>query len=292
MNLVPEDLLHRSLGGYRLETFIGPGPFAWVFAARGPQGRRSAVKVLPPRYVGEPQVETRFHHEAETAADLRHPHVVRIRKIGRKDDVTYFAMDYYPSSLATRIERHGPLEETAIVRMGSEIAKGLEFVHGRGIVHCDIKPHNILFSDEGTSVLADFGIARAIGDVSESSQEVTIGTPNFLSPEQARGLPLDGRSDLYSLGITLYKAATGSVPFHSTDWYELARMHVEDLPEAPRARRSGLNPHLDRLICRLLAKRPEDRYESAADVRTTLRDIGHELAETPAPPVGRAGDLM
>ena len=120
------------------------------------------------------------------------------------------------------------------MRIARDVARAMAFAHETGVIHRDIKPQNILFADDGTGVLTDFGIARAIASyVSTTGKRLTIGTPHYISPEQARGQPLDGRTDIYALGVTMYRAATGALPFRSSDWYELARLHVEEPPQPP-----------------------------------------------------------
>jgi serine/threonine-protein kinase len=275
MTLAPEALLGRVVGGFTLERLIGRGGFAWVFAARRADAAPAAVKILKPRYAGDRTVETRFRQEALTAAQLRHPNIVRILDVGRADGLTYFAMDLYPDSLASRLAREGPLAEPDLVRLGLDIASGLEFAHGKGVVHRDINVHNILLGPNGEAVITDFGIAGAVSTFTRpSGTHGTVGTPQYMSPEHAQGERLDGRSDLYSLGVTLYKAATGEVPFRSTDWFELARMHVEERPEKPRKRRPDLSARLERVILRCLAKDPPDRYQSAAALCEDLLQLG------------------
>ena len=154
------------------------------------------------------------------------------------------------------------------------------------MVHRDIKPDNILLAADGRSILTDFGIARAVsGYVAATGFMMTIGTPAFISPEQAQGRNLDGRSDLYSLGITLYRMVTGEVPFKSKDWFELARMHVEDRPEPPRNRHPELSKRLERIVLRLLAKHPDDRHPSAAALLDDLADIAIRSRPTSDLPV-------
>ncbi len=147
-------------------------------------------------------------------------------------------MPLYSDSLSSLIERVGPLPETRLTQIAAQVVSGLAFAHGRGIVHRDIKGDNVLLDADGTAVIADFGTAQAVsGYVTATGVNMTMGTPQYISPEQAQGRTVDGRSDLYSLGVTLYKAATGEVPFRSTDWFELARMHVEEKPFPPRKKR-------------------------------------------------------
>jgi serine/threonine-protein kinase len=233
-----------------------------------------ALKILKPRYAGDPQFETRFRNEARVASELRHPNIVHILDVGKDADITYFAMDLYPDSLARRLDRDGPLPEPALLRVARDVAQALAFAHATGVIHRDIKVDNVLFTADGTAVITDFGIARAIsGYATATGVNMTIGTPHYVSPEQAQGRRLDGRSDLYALGVTLYKAATGELPFRSGDWFELARMHVEQPPEPPRRHRPDLSRRLERIILRCLAKHPDDRYASAEELLADLQAV-------------------
>ncbi len=265
MSLQAEELLGQTIGAFTVERLIGQGGFAWVFAGRRTaDGTAVALKVLKPRYAGDQQFESRFRNEARVASELRHPNIVRILDIGKTGEVTYFAMDLYPNSLASRLARDGPPPEADLLRIARDVTSALAFAHTGGIIHRDIKVDNILFTSDGTAVIADFGIARAVsGYATATGVNMTIGTPHYVSPEQAQGRPLDGRSDLYALGVTLYKAATGELPFRSNDWFELARMHVEEPPEPPRNRRPDLSKRTERIILKCLAKHPDDRYASA-----------------------------
>jgi eukaryotic-like serine/threonine-protein kinase len=266
------DLVGRTVGPYDLERLLGEGGFAWVFAGRELDGTAVAVKVLMPRYAGDPQFERRFRNEAETAAQLKHPNIIRIRFVARSGNYVYFGMDLCADSLAARLQREGPLPEADIVRIAGDVAQGLGFAHARGVIHRDLKPDNILLQSDGSAVISDFGIARALsGYVASTGVNMTIGTPQYLSPEQAQGRPLDARVDLYALGVTLFKAATGEVPFTSSDWFELARMHVEDTPPSLRKKRPELSKRFERVVMKCLAKHPDDRYRDAADL---LADLG------------------
>jgi len=240
---------------------------------REANGTPVAVKVLKPQYAGDPQFETRFRKESETAAKLEHPNIIRIRSVARSGQHVYFAMDLCADSLAARIAREGPLPEADIVRLARDIAAALHFAHKQGVIHRDLKPDNVLIRSDGTAVLTDFGIARAItGYTASTGVNMTIGTPQYLSPEQAQGRPLDSRVDFYSLGVTLYKAATGEVPFNANDWYELARMHVEDPPPAMRKKRPELSKQFERVVLKCLAKHPDDRYADAAALLADLTE--------------------
>jgi serine/threonine protein kinase len=267
----PTDLVGRTVGPYDLERLLGQGGFAWVFVGRELDGTAVAVKILMPRYAGDPQFESRFRNEAETAAQLQHPNIIRIRFVARSGSYVYFGMDLCVDSLAARLAREGPLPESDIVRIAADVARALEFAHAQGVIHRDLKPDNILIHADGSAVLSDFGIARAVsGYVASTGVNMTIGTPQYLSPEQVQGRPLDQRLDFYALGVTLYKAATGEVPFTSTDWFELARMHVEDPPPALRRKRPQLSKRFERVVKKCLAKHPDDRYRDATQLLTDL----------------------
>ena len=267
----PTDLVGRTVGPYDLEGLLGQGGFAWVFRGRELDGTPVAVKVLMPRYAGDPQFERRFRNEAETAAQLKHPNIIRIRFVARSGNYVYFGMDLCADSLAARLEREGPLPEADIMRITGDVAQGLRFAHDQGVIHRDLKPDNILLHSDGSAVISDFGIARALsGYVASTGVNMTIGTPQYLSPEQAQGRPLDARLDFYALGVTLFKAATGEVPFSSSDWFELARMHVEDAPPSLRKKRPELSKRFERVVMKCLAKHPDDRYRDAAELLDDL----------------------
>jgi serine/threonine-protein kinase len=261
---LPERYIGRSLGRFRIESLVGSGGFAWVYRGYDPElDIPVAIKVLKPQYAGDETFESRFRREASMAAKLRHPHIIRILAVGREADAVYFVMDYLPNSLVERLKAMPTMPESFTVRLGTEVALALGFAHREGVIHRDIKADNILFDAHGNAVVADFGIARAVsGYVQETGTNMVVGTPQYFSPEQARGLQLDGRADIYSLGVTLYRVATGTLPFDGQDWYEIARQHVEDRPRKPRSLNPEVSPELERIILRCLAKDPGERFES------------------------------
>jgi len=247
-----------------------------------------AVKVLRPEHTGNEVAEARFRREATTAARLRHPNIITVRDVGRGNGVTWVAMDLVPHTLSRRLQVMPYLPETDVVRLGLDIASALSVAHAEEIVHRDIKPDNILIGTNGEAIVCDFGLARALtsgADLSATNQ--VLGTPHYFSPEQAKGEPLDGRSDLYALGVTLYRAATGKLPFEGEDWYAVARQHVDVPPPAPRTLVPTLSEAFEKIILRLLAKRPEDRYASATALSDALSRLpsapltGSRLALTP-----------
>jgi len=288
----PTDLVGQTLGPYTLERLLGQGGFAWAFVGRESDGTPVAIKVLKPRYAGDAQFESRFRNESETAAKLEHPNIIRIRSVAKTGEHVYFAMDLCADSLGARIAREGPLAEDDILRLARDIAGALEFAHQQGVIHRDLKPDNVLIRSDGAAVLTDFGIARAVsGYVASTGVNMTIGTPHYLSPEQAQGRPLDQRVDFYALGVTLYKAATGEVPFSSNDWFELARRHVEDPPPSLRRKRPELSKRFERVVMKCLAKHPDDRYANAAELRADLDEVEQKRRPTMnlgAAPMGTA----
>ena len=281
------DLVGQRLGTLHLEKLLGQGGFAWVFVGREADGTPVAVKVLKPRYAGDRQFEQRFRHESETASRLDHPNIVRIRSIAREGEQVYFTMDLCADSLGARLTREGPLPEPDTLRLARDVGQALSFAHAQGVIHRDLKPDNVLIRSDGGAVITDFGIAKAIsGYVASTGVNVTVGTPHYLSPEQAQGRPVDHRADFYSLGITLYKALTGDLPFSATDWFELARMHVEDAPPSLRKKRPDLSRRFERVVMKCLGKHPDDRYQTADEFLADLDDI--EAKQRPTLELGRA----
>jgi len=284
------DLLGSKVGAYTLHSLIGEGGFAWVFRAqRDNELDPVALKLLKPRYSVDPEFAAHFRAESTLATTLVHPNLVPILDVGHYEQFTYYTMQLYPDSLTSLVDRIGPLSEEMLLRIGRHVAAALAFAHTQGVVHRDIKGDNVLVSRDGSAALGDFGIARAISEyVTATGAHMTIGTPQYISPEQAQGHKVDGRSDIYSLGITLYRAATGAVPFRSTDWFELARMHVEAKPVPPRKKRPDLSTHCERMILKCLAKHPEDRYASAEALRAELDQICDPAGSTTTPGAAQA----
>jgi serine/threonine-protein kinase len=170
-------------------------------------------------------------------------------------------MDFLPTSLDQRLKIMGTLPETLLIRLGMDVSAALGFAHREGVIHRDIKTDNILFDEHGNAIVADFGIARAVtGYVEQTGTNMVVGTPHYFSPEQARGLALDGRGDIYSLGVTLFRAGTGVLPFQGEDWYEIARQHVEDVPPKPRSFNPALSRGVERVILKCLEKEAAARY--------------------------------
>ena len=269
---MPERYLGRHLGRFRVDAIVGSGGFAWVYKGYDPElDIPVAIKVLKPQFAGEEAFETRFRHEASIAAKLRHPNIIRILAVGREGTAVYFVMDYLTAGLDSRLDMLGTLPETLLIRLGMDVAAALAFAHREGVIHRDIKIDNILFDEHGNAIVADFGIARAVsGYVEQTGTNMVVGTPQYFSPEQARGQTLDGRADIYSLGVTLFRAGAGVLPFRGDDWYEIARQHVEDEPPHPREFNPAMSEEMERIILKCLQKQPEDRYPTGDALRTEL----------------------
>ena len=272
---MPERYLGRHLGRFRVDSNVGSGGFAWVYKGYDPElDIPVAIKILKPQYAGEEAFETRFRTEAATAAKLRHPNIIRILAVGREDTAVYFVMDYLPTGLDDRLRIMGTLPEMLLIRMGMDVAAALAFAHREGVIHRDIKTDNILYDDHGNAIVADFGIARALsGYTEQTGTNMVVGTPQYFSPEQARGQTLDGRADIYSLGVTLFKAATGVLPFQGEDWYEIARQHIEEPAPRPRAFNPALSRGIEHVILKCLAKDPAERYPTGDALHTELMQL-------------------
>ncbi|HEY7208597.1 MAG TPA: Stk1 family PASTA domain-containing Ser/Thr kinase [Gaiellaceae bacterium] len=275
------DALIGSLfdGRYKIVRRLGSGGMANVYLAEDQElGRRVAIKILNDRHAHDDQFVERFRREAKNAAGLSHPNVVAIYDRGEAEGTYYIAMEYLEGrSLKELIVSRGPAPIPVAIDYARQILAALRFAHRNGIVHRDIKPHNVLVDGEGRVKVTDFGIARA-GAASQMTEAGSIvGTAQYLSPEQAKGTAVDQRSDIYSLGIVLHELLTGGVPFTGETPVEIAMKHISETPEPPSERRSDVPHDLDLVVIRALAKDPADRYQSAeemdADLQRVLRGV-------------------
>ena len=266
------DVLRTALATeYDVVAEIGRGGMAVVFrAVERELGRSVALKVLPLAAASDADTVERFLDEARTAAGLEHPHVVPIHRVGRAGPLPYIAMKLVPGpSLGERLATGGPLPAAEVRRILVETASALGYAHERGVVHRDVKPDNILLDQDGRCVVTDFGIAKVHRAKRLTATGVAVGTPRYMSPEQARARPADGRSDLYSLGIVGYECLAGKVPFDADDPIAVLMSHVQDPPPVPAledAEARALWP----VIQRLLAKDPGKRFQSAAELLAAL----------------------
>jgi beta-lactam-binding protein with PASTA domain/tRNA A-37 threonylcarbamoyl transferase component Bud32 len=269
-------------GRYRIVRKIGAGGMANVYLAEDQElGRRVAIKILNDRHANDEQFVERFRREAKNAAALSHPNIVSIYDRGEAEGTYYIAMEFLDGrSLKELIVGRGPAPVNVAVEYARQILSALRFAHRHGIVHRDIKPHNVLVDGEGRVKVTDFGIARA-GASQMTEAGSIVGTAQYLSPEQARGANVDQRSDLYSLGVVLYELLTGESPFDGDTPVEIAMKHLSQPPEPPSAHRSDLPHELDQVVMRALAKNPEDRYQSAEEMDADLERVSRGAAVSP-----------
>ncbi len=274
-------------GRYMIVRKLGAGGMADVYLAEDQElGRRVAIKILNNRHANDDQFIERFRREAKNAAALNHPNIVSIYDRGEAEDTYYIAMEYLDGrTLKELVVGRGPAPVNVAVEYARQILSALRFAHRHGIVHRDIKPHNVLVDREGRVKVTDFGIARA-GTSQMTEAGSIVGTAQYLSPEQARGAEVDQRSDLYSLGVVLYELVTGQTPFDGDTPVEIAMKHLSATPRPPSQIRRDIPRDLDMVVMRALAKDPSARYQSAdemeADLERVLRNAPVAAATTDA----------
>jgi beta-lactam-binding protein with PASTA domain/tRNA A-37 threonylcarbamoyl transferase component Bud32 len=275
MSHVSDTLIDTIFDGrYRIIRRLGSGGMANVYLAEDDElGRRVAIKILNDRYANDELFVERFRREAKSAAGLSHPNIVSIYDRGEAEGTYYIAMEVIEGrSLKELIRTTGPLRSAQAIAYSRQILSALRFAHRNGIIHRDIKPHNILVGAEERLKVTDFGIARA-GASQMTEAGSIMGTAQYLSPEQARGAPVNATSDLYSVGIVLYEMLTGEVPFTGDTPVEIAMKHLNEPPPPPSSVAPGIPADLDRVVLRALAKDPEDRYQSAEELDSDLARI-------------------
>jgi len=257
---------------YEIQRGIARGGMAEVYLARDQLlDRPVAVKVLFAEYARDPSFVERFRREAQSAANLNHPNIVAIYDWGQERGTYFIVMEYVRGrSLRDVVQVNGPFSPRRTAEIGAEIAGALEFAHRNGVVHRDVKPGNVLITADGGIKVTDFGIARAGTSEALTQTGAVMGTATYFSPEQAQGHAVDGRSDVYSLGVVLYEMVTGAPPFAGESPVAVAYKHVREEPEPPSARAPDLPPDLEKIILTAMAKDPESRYQTADELRTDL----------------------
>lgn len=279
------DLLNRQLGPYRIEALIGRGGMAAVYRAFDTRLQRHvALKMLYPQYLADTDIVERFRREAITAAQLDHPHIAPIYDVGEDDGLVYLAMKLLPGpSLADVLQREQRIPPERVAVLVTQIAAALDEAHQHGIIHRDIKPGNVLLDSRGNAILTDFGIAKSLDAPSLTESSVIVGTPDYIAPEQinprlAPNGKLDHRADLYSLGAMIYRMLTGRRPFDGPSQTVLLA-HLQDQPPPPSEILPALPSSLDAVIARAMAKHPEERYSTAAELAQALSDSLSETTE-------------
>src|SRR6266487_6363041 len=269
-----QQLIGQEIGSCILEKLLGYGGSSAVFLAQSNlTNEKVAVKVFLPRSTMDKQMQRNFYHrflrEAQAASELDHPNILSIYAYGEHHGLPYIVMPYMTGgTLSEYVAKYGPLSLREAQKYLEQISSALDYAHENGRVHCDVKPANILLDGWGHIVLSDFGIVRLMQSDAEDqeqsmkSSETLMGTPDYISPEQALGEPLDGRSDVYSLAVTLFFLLAGRPPFQADSSITMALMHVHDTPPLLSTFRSDITPQIDRVIAKALSKWPEDRYQT------------------------------
>src|ERR1041384_3766668 len=256
---------------YDILDELGRGGMAIVFKARERQLEREvAIKVLPFSLAFDKEFVERFQREARTSAKLEHPGIIPIYRVGKSGRVIYFVMKFLRGKpLSSVLAARGTLPPSEIRMILLQVARALAYAHKGGIVHRDIKPDNIMFDEHGQAVVTDFGIAKAASGGKLTGTGMSIGTPHYMSPEQAKAQPLDGRSDIYSLGVVGYQCLTGGVPFDGEDSFSIGYKHImEEIPTPPID--NADKRQLFEIIRKMMAKTPAQRFQNAEELVAVL----------------------
>jgi serine/threonine-protein kinase len=274
---------------YKLLEPLGKGGMAVVYRARDLMLERLvAVKVLREDYSGDPAFQERFRQEAKAAANLSHPNIVTMHDFGLDNGQLFLVMEYVPGTdLKTLIKQRGRFNHEEAIPLLIQACAGIGYAHRAGLVHCDVKPQNMLVTPDMRLKVADFGIARALSTIYPDEQTgVVWGSPQYFAPEQASGAAPAPASDVYSLGIIMYEMLTGSLPFQATTATDLARLHLEVEPPLLSETIPDISPTLERILAKVLSKEPSQRYRTADQLGRVLLNFGNarsapSLALTP-----------
>ncbi len=271
---------------YEVIDLVGSGGMAYVYKAKCHRlNRYVAIKILKPEYSSDKSFVDKFRNEAQSAAGLSHPNIVGVYDVGDDGELHYIVMELVEGiTLKHFIDRKGKLEIKEAIGIGIQIAKGMEAAHDNNIIHRDIKPQNIIISKEGKVKVADFGIAKAINSNTITSN--SMGSVHYLSPEQARGGYSDEKSDIYSLGVTLYEMLSGQVPFAGDNTVSVAMLHIQAEPTSLRELDPSIPISVDRIVAKCMQKRPDRRYHSASDLivdlKKSIADPDGDFVEIPS----------
>lgn len=270
-----DDLIGKKIGGYEIEAKLGQGGMATVYRAmQTSMNRTVALKILPRHFMRDDTYLQRFEREVQIITQLEHRNIIPVYDYGEYDGQPYIAMRYMPAGTVDDLLNKGPLTLDHILKIMEQIAPALDYAHGKNVLHRDLKPSNVLLDDDGGAYLTDFGIARILGSEGQGTTITTqgvVGTPSYMSPEQAQGHNLDGRSDVYSLGVMVFEMATGRRPFENETPYGIAVMQVTTPPPQPRTINPTIPPAVEQVILKALKKQPDNRYQTAIQLSEALR---------------------
>jgi eukaryotic-like serine/threonine-protein kinase len=284
-----------QLGDYVLEAELGRGSMGAVFRARHvTQGGQFAVKVLLDALASDMTFVTRFTREARIIAGLRHPNIIRVYEAGRQGQYLYFVMEYFPGvTVGSLLKERTRLPVAQVVEIAAQAADALDYAHAEGrVVHRDIKPENLLVDRWCRVKMLDFGLARVEGLHSITRAGTVVGSLYYVAPEQLLGQPVDGRADIYALGVSMYEMMTGQRPFRGQTLTDMSRAILAGTPTLPSALEPSVTPEVERIILRALARDPTRRYGRARELCDDLRAVQAALAPRPLPPVGPEDDAI
>ncbi len=275
-----DDLIGTTLGNYRILETIGQGGMARVYKAHQENlGRDVAIKVLPPWYTTDRSFVERFNLEARLVASLSHPNIVTVHDASEQSGHLYIVMQLVNGGTfkqrLDQLQRVGKMiDTTEVVSIFVQLADALSYAHAQGVIHRDIKPVNVLLDRSGRPILSDFGIAKVLASTTKTHLTrpgAGVGTPEYMSPEQCQGGPVDGRADIYALGVMLFETQTGRTPFVSDNYPALAHSHIYEQPPRPRAINPTIHPAIEHIILTALMKNPMQRYQTARDMAEALK---------------------
>lgn len=277
-----DDLIGKQVGQYEIIEEIGRGGMATVYRARQKSMNRTvAIKVLPRHLLHDPGFFERFEREVDVIAHLEHPHILPTYDYGQAESIPYIVMRFLGGGSMEQMIKRGRVDPQVIEKPLRQIAQALDYAHQQGIIHRDIKPGNIMLDEAGNAYLSDFGIARVLG--SEMTGSMIVGTPAYMSPEQANGFPIDGRADIYALGVVLFELLTGEEPHQAETPMAVLLKHINEPIPPLKNYRDDIPDALEDVIFKSTAKNPEERYASAGDMAKAYIDALHGRAAASAP---------
>ena len=286
-----DPLIGRQLANFRIDRLLGRGGMGSVYAGWDVRLHRPvAIKVIDARYREDPTYAERFIQEARAVASWQHPNILQVHYADDQNGIYYFVMEYVRGlDLGQLLRQYAavgelmPIED--VLRIGGAVADALDYAHRKGVIHRDVKPSNVIVSDDGRVVLADFGLAMNVG---QGSQGKVFGSPQYMSPEQARNsAQVVPQSDLYSLGVMLFQMLTGALPFNDPSPASLALQHITKEPPSPRLFNPDLSPAVEAVLLKALSKFPKERYQSGRDLMDALERAFREVGATEPLPVGQ-----